>query len=326
MQASPRASWAQLHATTGIDPTTLSSRWRKLEQAGLAWTTCYPHLGYWNASFAYIEVGCVPGTRDDIVAELEGDTETMSIECTTGGRDLFLSVTMASIREIDHYVTTRVNSVPGVQSTHTHHIRRHYLEGADWRVPVSGKLAPRSARDSLAIPTRSSAPRFTKLEESIVASLGRDARQSATSIAEELGVSVSAITRSTARVISSKRARLRCDIAHTYSDWNVIAVLWISAPQQRLVELAELMLRFPQVRQCTALASEANFMVQPWMRSLNELDQIEEELTKHIPTARILDRWVVPRIYKRLGHVLDDEGRRLDFVPVSVQPSGQDAE
>lgn len=316
LQIAPRASWAQLHAATGIDPATLSSRWQQLRDEGLAWTTCYPHLQHWNAAFAYVEVDCAPGTRDDVMTELAGDSEAISIECTTGRRDLFLSVTMRDIESIDHYVAERLSAVPGVRSTRTHHVRRYYSEGADWRVRALTTVQQRRLTNSLPETEPGPAQRYSSLERRIITALGRDARRSASSLAEELEVSVSAVSRGISRLISTGRASLRCDIAHNLSPWNVVAVIWISAPQNQLREIAETLMRFPQVRQCCSLASEANFMIQPWMRSLGELDTIEEALVSRFPAVRVLDRWVVSRMPKRLGHRLDPSGRRFDFVPV----------
>ncbi len=318
LQIAPRASWAQLHAATGIDPATLSARWQRLTREGLAWTTCYPDLRHWQAAFAYVEVNCVSGTRDSVMAEITNDPAAVSIECTTGRRDLFVSVTMTDIESIDRYVAERLSAVPGVSSTRTHHVRRYYSEGADWRVHALSAAQQRRLGTVMPEPQRGAARRYSPLEHRIMTALGCDARRSATSLAEELGVSVSAVSRTIARLTTTGRASLRCDIAHNHSPWNIIAVLWISAPQDRLQEIADAMVRFPQVRQCCSLASEANFMVQPWMRSLSELDAIEEVLITRVPSARVLDRWVVSRIPKRLGHVIDYDGRHSGFVPLPL--------
>jgi DNA-binding Lrp family transcriptional regulator len=322
LQIAPRASWAQLHAALGIDPATLSARWQRLSQEGVAWTTCYPDPAHWNAVFAYVEVDCVPRFRDSVMAELAKDSETISIECTTGRRDLFLSVTMLDIASIDSYVAERVSAVPGVSSTRTHHVRRYYRQGADWRLHALTRAQHRRVAE--AVPTVEDEPflRYTPLDRRIVTALGLDARRSVSSLADELGVSVSAVSRRIARLTTTGRASFRCDIAHTHSPWNVITVVWISAPQDQLQRIAETMVTFPQVRQCCSLSSEANFMIQLWMRSLGELDTIEEALVTKFPTVRVLDRWVVSRTPKRLGHVIGEDGRRSGFVPVPFTESG----
>jgi DNA-binding Lrp family transcriptional regulator len=322
LQIAPRASWAQLHAALGIDPATLSARWQRLSQEGVAWTTCYPDPAYWNAVFAYVEVDCVPGYRDSVMAELAKDAETISIECTTGRRDLFLSVTMLDIESIDSYVADRVSAVPGVSSTRTHHVRRYYRQGADWRVHALTSAQQRRVAEAVPAVEAGPFPRYTPLERRLISALGQDARRSVSSLADELGVSVSAVSRRIARLMTTGRVSLRCDIAHNHSPWNVIAVLWISAPQDQLQRIAEAMVKFPQVRQCCSLASEANFMIQPWMHSLGELDTIEEVLVTKFPSVRVLDRWVVSRTPKRLGHVIGQDGRRSGFVPVPFVDSG----
>lgn len=319
LQAAPRASWTQLHSATGIDPATLSSRWQQLQSEGLAWTTCYPHLQHWNVVFAYVEVDCAPGTREGVITELVKDSEVISIECTTGRRDLFLSVAMRDIDSIDQYVAERLSDVPGVRSTRTHHVRRYYSEGSNWRVQAPSAI---QKRRFVTVPPEvepGARSGYSALERGIVAALGRDARRSASSIAEELGVSVSAVSRGISRLVADGRARLRCDIAHNFSPWNVVAVVWISAPQTQIQEIAATLMRFPQVRHCCSLASEANFMIQPWMRSLSELDAIEEALMSRFPAVRVLDRWVVSRMSKRFGHLIDPSGHRTGYVPVPFE-------
>ncbi len=321
LQISPRAPWSRLHDVVGLDPATLSQRWQRLSEQGLAWTTCYPDLQRWNIAFAYVEIDCAPQTRESIMNELADDRYTLSIEFTTGRRDIFLTVAMADIDAIDRYVGDRIAIVPGVTSTRTHHVRRFFTEGADWRLralspSVQQRLAARESHPRDDGPL----PRFTSLEQSIITALGFDARRTASSIADELGVSVSAVTRGIFRLLSTRRAALRCDIAHNLSPWNVIAVLWVSAPHNQLEAIAKAMMRLPQVRQCSSIAGEANLMVQSWMRSLGELDTIEQALALNFPGARVLDRWIVSRIPKRLGHVLDRDGLRQRFIPFGIYP------
>jgi DNA-binding Lrp family transcriptional regulator len=318
LQVAPRASWSDLGYALGFDPVTLSNHWRRLQSEGLAWTTCYPDLtSSWRGSLAFVELDCVPGTREAVALELSKDPGTCSIEYTTGRRDLFLTVMMGGLGEIDTYVAERVGVIPGVSSTRTHHIRRVFSEGSTWRL---GRLSPVQERRLQQIQQRESTdgpPRPpTATEIKLMVQLGGDGRRSASSIAAELGLSVSTVSRGIDRVLANKRGTLRCDIAHDASPWNVIAVVWLSAPHHQVPTIAASMIRVPQVRLCCTLASTANLMVQVWMRSLDEMDTIEDALVTDFPGARVLDRWVVSRIPKRMGHLMDRKGRRISYVPI----------
>lgn len=320
LQVSPRASWRELGAALGVDPRTLSRRWRKLSDEGVAWTTCYPNLRL--NSFAFVEVTCAAGARETVIAALSKDAATYSVDCTTGRRDLFLSVVMDTLIEIDDYVERRLSQMPEVTSTRTHHVRTMFAEGAGWRIGVLPKQRSESLQPYVHHVDRRSAHTLSALERKLIILLGADGRRSASSIAEELGVSVSAVTRGVSRVLFTGRGTVRCDFAHDYSPWKAIAVMWLSIPQDQVQDVALAMARLPQVRVVCSLASEANMMLQLWMRSLDEMDTVEQALSEACAQARVLDRWVVPRIAKRMGHVLGPEGRRSGYVPLPMSGKG----
>lgn len=321
LQINPRASWSLLRNAIDLDPAALSQRWQRLVDSGLAWTTCYPAVNRWHIAFAYIEINCLPGIRDSVMEALTDDPNTLSIEFTTGRRDLFLTIAMSDIASIDRYVSDQIARVPGVTSTRTHHVRRYFTEGSGWRLQaLSPAMQHRLEAEKISPRIQAPPPRFTPLEQQIITALGYDGRRTASSIAATLDVSVSAVTRGILRLLSTGRVTLRCDFAHNLSPWNVITVLWVSAPHDQLNRIAEAMLRLPQVRQVSSIVGEANLMVQSWMRSLGELDTIEQTLAQRFPGIRVLDRWIVSHIPKRFGHVLNEAGLHERFVPFRIAP------
>jgi len=320
LQVSPRASWRELGATLRLDPVTLSRRWRKLSAEGVAWTTCYPNLRL--SSFAFVEVDCASGARESIISELSKDAATYSIDCTTGRRDLFLSVIMDTLVEIDDYVENRISALPSVNGTRTHHVRKMFAEGAGWRIGVLSNKQSQRLRSRVNEVDPQSAKTLSALEKNLIIRLGADGRRSASSVASELGISVSAVTRGISRILFTGRATLRCDFAHELSPWKAMSVMWLSIPQDQIHGAALTMAKLPQVRVICSLASEANVMLQLWMRSLDELDTVEQALSVACPQARVLDRWIVPRIAKRMGHVLGRDGLRSGYVPLPMKGEG----
>ena len=75
-------------------------------------------------------------------------------------------------------------------------------------------------------------------------------------------------------------------------------------------------------RSATRILTELAIHLDDERLTMIKLDTIEEALVEKFPTVRVLDRWVVSRTPKRLGHVIGQDGRRSGFVPVPFTESG----
>ncbi|PPF50901.1 hypothetical protein C5B94_15100 [Clavibacter michiganensis] len=95
-------------------------------------------------------------------------------------------------------------------------------------------------------------------------------------------------------------------------------MIWLSVAQAEMEKVAAALRLFPQLRMCASVTGQANLVASLWLRNLEELDDIESKLTRVFQNLRIVDRWVVPRVAKRTGHLFDDEGRWSSFVPMGL--------
>lgn len=323
LQLYPRIAWSDLGPILGVDPSTLSRQWRQLTRSGLAWVTCQPSSTndwYYFApagSTAYIELACRPGARDAVIGALERQPEVWSIECTSGSRDLLLSLTVESPLALDAYTSRTLGAVDGIVSVRTNPVRGFLSTPSDWRLDLltpAQRVAVEELRARHAVRVAHTTP--STLERAVLRELARDGRASASEIAKRVRYSVSAVNGAITRIMYSRFATFRVDFAQNVLGWDLMVSLWIEAPQTQLENIGVLLKRFPrEIREAVAMVGAANLYVHVWTQDFDTLDSIEEMLTSAFPGTSIRDRWITTRFAKRAGHLLDERGQRIDFVP-----------
>src|SRR4051812_14897586 len=118
LQIHPRAAWRLVGEVLGVDPVTVSRRWRRLELQGLAWVTAYPRLtDAQHAVTAVVEIETEAGAADRVAAELAAGARVVTIKHTTGARDLVVTVQATDIDSLASHLTRDVSTVPGVRAT-----------------------------------------------------------------------------------------------------------------------------------------------------------------------------------------------------------------
>lgn len=329
LQHRPRASWSQLEAIVGGDASTLSRRWSRLVESGLVWSSCFavspgdpdrPDGRFDSAVhpltgvLALVEVYCTAGSRESVIAGIAKTPSVLTVECTSGGPDLILTLSCPSVAEVDAYVATELAADPGVRRTRTHFTRTFFKEGTSWR---PGILSERQVKALQAFPaTGIDAPAVpTRLHELVINALAGDVRRSATSIADEIGRSVATVTRAIGQILHAPWARTRVDFAHNLVGYNASVMVWFSVPHHQLEMVGAGLALMPETRMCCSVVNRANLAVTFWLRSLRDLDAVETKIARAFPTARTEERWLLPRFPKRLGHTLTPSGHHATFIP-----------
>ena len=328
LQLHPRASWAELGPILGADPSTLSRRWRGLNDEGVAWVTCQPssrtdwHYFAPHGSTAFVEVVCSAGRRDEVVDEIVHHPEIWTVECTSGARDLLLSVTLPNSRALDHFTNRVLGGIPAVEAVRTNPVRRFLSTPSDWRIDgltARQRQAVSALADAAARPVADRPP--STLERLVMNGLAANGRATSQEIADEIGFSLSGVNSAIRRIMGSGWASLRVDFAQETLGWDVMASLWIEAPQANVPEIGALLRRFRgDVRQAVSLVGSANLYVHVWTKDFATLDSIEELITASFPGVRLADRWITTRFAKRAGVLLGDGGRRIGFIPPTSTP------
>ncbi|RFC70816.1 Lrp/AsnC family transcriptional regulator [Streptomyces sp. AcE210] len=319
LQVHPRASWALVGEVLGVDPVTAARRWRRLEQAGLAWVTAYPRLT--DARIVVtgvIEVDTEPGAAEDVARALADDPAVPNVKLTAGGRDVVASVQTRTLDELSRLSGSLFRPIPGVRATRTHVSTGLPTEGSRWRLrsldaAQTGRLEQEARPPA---PTGSTAPaRWDSLDARLLELLSVDGRMSLRDLSAASGAPLTTVRRRVASLLAS-RLLLRCDLARPLSGWPLSAVYFASVPGQYLEETSRVLSQVPEVRSCAITAGPHNLVVDVWLRTLHDVHTFEAHLSRRLPRLTVADRSVVLRTVKHMGRLLDRGGRSVGVVPL----------
>lgn len=314
LQREPRARWNEVADVVGTNAVTARRRWERLRASGAAWVTGTPGWGTWDAQcLAYVDVSCEPRAKTRVAEQVAADTHALSVDITAGSSDLLVTVAAMDLPTLGHYLLERLDRVPGVTATRTRIATGLHAEGSLWRLGVlpPGRPVPGPGAFVRTAP-------LGQLDRDLLVALGRDGRASYAALAEATGTSQPTARRRVDRLIASGAVLLRTEVAAPLAGWPVAVVIWADAPAGRLDDVAAQIGQLRQVRLCATLASTPSLVVVAWLASLDELHRFEQSLVQGVAGAEVLDRSVVLRAVKRMGHLLDEQGRATSAVPMDV--------
>lgn len=322
LQINPRVPWTRLGEVLAADPTTLARRWQHLRSTRRVWTSAFeltqsPTHSHVRA--AHVEVTCAPGRREEVLRALADEPLVYGIVCTTGERDLVATVSGGSVLAVDRLVQTCVASHPGVVSTRIMHLPTIFANGPSWRLDALSSDQQTAIRATLSQRTPPPAP--SALHRRLVAALNPDPRTSVAALAARSGLSPATVSRALEVVGTAEWARVRIDLAHEHLGWEAEVHLHLRVDSGSLPLVVATLRQFPDLRMCTSTSGAGNLGAVFWLRRLYELDTVEHRILTTHPSVTILDRWVVSRVVKRMGHVLDADGLHERHVPLEVPAS-----
>jgi DNA-binding Lrp family transcriptional regulator len=322
LQIAPRASWAAVARATNTSPVTAARRWRRLVDGGAAWVTGAPGVSVWNAQcVAYVDISCSSGQSLAVAETLAQDRHALSVELTAGGADVFVTVAAADLRALSRYMLERIDLIPGITATRTRISTHLYRDGSHWRL---GALAHEGAS---VLPVSLHSPDTTRLsvlphlqasDRELLVQLGLNGRSPYTTLAANAKVSEATARRRVARLLGTGTVLLRAEVAAHPAGWPVPVILSVDAPTSRLVETARAIARLRQVRLCATLAGTPPIIVSAWLHDVEAIHGFETTLVKALPDLTVVDRLVTLRTVKRMGRLLDEDGRAVGVVPMDV--------
>lgn len=316
LQIVPRAPWAQLAPPLGLSAATVGRRWAAIVDRGDAWISGYITAGRMSSG-AIVEVDCVPDAVSDAAADMARLPTCLSIEVTSGGRDLLVTLVTRSIPDLSNKLEI-LGRTTGVRRVRGNLITSIFASGASWRLDA---LAPgqEEAIRRLAAPTPSGRVRqLDQLDEMLSIALSRDGRASAAELAQSLSVSINTVRRRVSGLLDSRVLEIRCDVTRAVSGHELAVTLWLVVPPQDLVGYARRVSRMREIRLVVSVAGPYNLLIAAWLRHATDLPDFESRLTHDADGVRISDRSVVLRTVKHVGRLLDDSGRVCAAVPVDV--------
>lgn len=319
LQVAPRAPWADIGAATGTSAVTAARRWQQLTETGSAWITGPPGVSIWNAQcVAYVEVTCAPGQTVAVGETLARDRHALSVELTVGNAGLFITAAAADLSGLSRYLLGRVDRVPGVTATRTRIATRLYRDGSQWRL---GALS-RRASQTLTGPEEHGSPAgivpLGPVDRAILIELGRDGRASYASLAQAAEVSETTARRRVTRLLQAGAAPLRTEVAAPLAGLPVSVTLLIDTPTSQLEDTARAIARLREVRLCATVSGTPPMIVAAWLHDLEEIHRLETSLARDHPGLTVADRLVTLRTLKRMGRLLDENGRAIGVISIDV--------
>ncbi|MFD6354228.1 Lrp/AsnC family transcriptional regulator [Nocardia tengchongensis] len=318
LQLDARASWKLIGSVLGVDPVTVARRWERLAALGLAWISVYPGTPWeWDVVGANIYVRCTAGKACVVADMLRADHRVASIEHITGDGDLSLTVFAPDLAELSSYVLTSLGAIDGVRDCRTHVMTAVYTEGSRWRL-----RALNAAQRELILAARPSArPKpggpLSEVDQRLYEALELDGRAGFAELGERAGVSASTARRRLNALLAGGRIVTRCEVAQPVSGWPISASLWCRVRPADLDHVATQLARLPETRSCASVTGgRANLLLSVWLRSTADIHRLEASLADQVHDLEILDIALCLQHVKRMGRLLDANGRAGGVVPL----------
>ena len=306
LQIAPRAPWAQLAPIIGVDAGTLNRRWRELHAGGTAWISTFDPDS-WEAG-ALVEINCHSGANLRVAAALAETREAIGVDLTAGGRDIVATIAAPTEAALWTYLLEELPRIDGIESTHSHPIARNVYDGSAWRVRALDAVETQQVQ-ALALPARGrTAGPNLELERRITAVLNSDGRAAATAIGAALGESPRQIRETMAQMSDSGRLQQRTDLVRGASGWPVSAWYFVRVPASKLDGVAARLQQLGELRLVSHTVGPYDLIMGVWLKSLAEVQRLEQHLEVKLPGVSTADRSVVLRSVKQFGQILDHRG------------------
>lgn len=314
LQIHPRASWADVGRALGVSPTTAAARWRRLERAGLAWVSVHPDATSGGLVMAVIEVDCAPTQRLALAQRLAADGRILSIDEPSRGSVLLLTVMCASMADLSQLLLDELPAHPAVQSVRSSVVVETIAIGADWRL---GALDPSQvavmerARDLDR--AEAAAMRRDRLPAdawSLARALLHDGRATYAELSRAVARPAPTVRRHLGALLASDVLTVRCDLAHDAVGVPLTAVFFGHVAATDLPATTAAVRAIPQLRLGLQVTGEANLVLSVFGRTPAELASLQEHVTARLPRVEIREMHVLLRSVKRVGWMLDRDGRR----------------
>jgi len=323
LQIAPRVSWSEAGRILGSGPQVLAARWDRLVASGAAWVTVHPGGTYRHQVTALVEVDCRSGAQRDVVGQLCADPRVVTVEESTQGYDLLLTVMTANMTDMSQFVVNELGEMAGVAGRRTYVATAVHRDGSSWRLDALDKsqvrelenTARRSRTAAVTTPPPNAWP--------IICELSCDGRRSAAEIATRIGRNPATVRRQLPRLLSSGTLSIRCEVAQTAAR-RPISCTWRARvrPADRTRTIAALH-TLPNLRLCMSTTGEANLLITAWAVDLARVLEIEQDLGDKLPWLALRDSGINLRTAKRVGWLLDENGYATGelITPIALKPT-----
>lgn len=304
LQIDPRIPWARAGEILGISATTAANRWRRLNEAGLAWISTYPNL---TCQFtATVEVDCRTEFLPSAIKALCENPLIVNVDETTGTRDLLLMVIAPDMDTLTRLIIDWIGGLNGVYGTRSSLVTEVIASGESWRVNALNREQVRKATLQL---TPDRAITHNSLDVSLSEALARDGRASVASLAQLLDEPPSTVHRRLQKLRGNRQIIMRCDLAPELAGW-LLEYTWLTtvafSHKQRVIELLR---GQPSLRSCIWTTGANNLRVNFRANHLGGLGGFESAIASSLPGLAPAETIIHMRNHKSMGWLLANRGR-----------------
>ncbi|MFQ3561860.1 Lrp/AsnC family transcriptional regulator [Streptomyces gramineus] len=321
LQVRPRASWTDLAPLLGVSPVTLARRWDHLSARGLAWVSAVPGPSFARSSCtAFVFVRCAPAARQRLAGRIARLREAVTVELVASAHvDLMLDVLARDVADAHRFVSEELIPLPGIVEVEWVVTTSLYAEGTRWRL---GSLDPSQlsvlGRAETGEGARSAAFDLDPVDHALLDALVRDGRIRLADLAALAGSSAATVRRRLGRLTASGLLAFRCDMAPVVSGLPVSVTFRGRAAVGEVNRLHRTLATLPECRLLAAVTGSANVLATYWLRDIGSVQQRETAACVRLPSLAVTDRVLGVRTEKRMGHLLDNEGRRVGTCPIRL--------
>ena len=320
LQLAPRAPWSEVSEATGLDASTAARRWRTLLDSGMAWTTVAPGNDRVRGVLAggTVEVHCRTDAIDTLAEKIAMNPLVLSVEKLSHRCELLLEVVGFGMSHLSQVAHEQIVLLADVEHVRLAFATDLFGEGGSWQLDALSPVQQRKLRRFTAAPTGERPPR-DEVTAQIAAVLRDDVRASAADVARQLGWSESSARRRLERVLTTQALRLRVDLAQPVTGFPLTVTSWFSVEPAELASIGPRVAALRNTRICAGLTGgPANLLVGSWLRSTQDITSHDIELAAILGGARLVDRALTTRTFKRAARLLNPDGSQRGLVAVDL--------
>jgi hypothetical protein len=117
-------------------------------------------------------------------------------------------------------------------------------------------------------------------------------------------------------LLDSRQIIFRADVARPLFDLPLSMVVLMKAPPASADAVAGALGQWRETRFCAAVIGASNIILIVGLNDLLHAERMLSRLDAEFPDVEVHDRRIVTRMRKIYGHVLDEQGRSEEIVPV----------
>ncbi|MFG2792242.1 Lrp/AsnC family transcriptional regulator [Streptomyces sp. NPDC048419] len=314
LQVRPRAPWTDLAPLLGVTAVTLARRWERLTEQGLAWVSAVPGPAFSRSGCtAFVFVRCAPAARQRLAEQVARLREAVTVELVApGSADLMLDVLAPDLASVHRFVNEDLASLPDVLAVECVFATSLYAEGSRWRLgSLDASQLSVLGRSGTTTTAGGSISDLTEPDHVLLDALVKDGRTRLAELAELISSSAATVRRRLNRLMASGVVAFRCDVAPTVSGLPVAVTFRGRATASDVNHLHRTLATLPECRLLAAVTGPANVLATYWLRDIGSVQQRETAACAQLPSLDITERVLGIHTVKRMGHLLDGDGRRV---------------